>query len=394
MRAPGSATTRRWRLVVTALVATGVWGLPSIAGAQAEIPPEVRKALERNAQAFAPIALTLEKQRALPEQSSDLGKRIADIWYDFLWPHTAQYLSQDGLCSVRFHSYRGKEKFWQEFCWDGKYAYRGAESLRPQALTIMPKEKLATDREFTIVTWYDDDDYLGMIGIAVPRFMKELPEGIRSEVLHLLTGTGRLQETRKERAAGGAEYFVVELRSDGKKHRFWLDPSLGHAVRRHEVWADSGELAVIMDNSDFVKLTDPELWLPRHCHAEWHTWPIAADKEFSRETAVVVDVQATRLERARVPPERFTLKYDKPGSHVADAGLAGSDKDPLGRIEYTVPADPANLDEVIRAAQQGSGYVPPGRRLFVWIIVIGSALGAAAIGIVLIRRGRKRPTTD
>jgi hypothetical protein len=193
----------------------------------------------------------------------------------------------------------------------------------------------------------------------------------------------------------GAEHFVVELLSGGKKHRFWLDPALGHAVRRHEVRTDSGALAVVSENSDFVKLTDPEIWLPRRCRAEWHTWPWVKDKEPpSRETALVVDIQATRLERTKIAPEKFTLKYDKPGSYISDARLPGAEKSERGRIDFIVPADPANLQEAVQAAQEGPDYVPPRRRLFLWIILGILALGAAAGAIALLRRGQHRGQTN
>jgi hypothetical protein len=358
----------------------------------------VRQALERNARAFTPIALTLDKQRTAPEPPSELTKTILGTFPAHLRPRTYEYLSQDGLCYARFNQWlRGEKGFksmYTELSWDGKSAYRGSQSLKPPALSIVPIGKLESDGAFSIATWYDHDDYFPMVGIAVPRFMKELREGAYSEVLRLLESEGRVTGVRPEVLAGGAEHLVVELLSGGKKHRFWLDPSLGHALRRHEVLAPSGALAVVIENSDFIKLTAPELWLPRHCHAEWHTWPGVADKEISREIGLVVDIQATRLERVRVSPEKFTLNYDKPGDYISDARLPGADKTENGRIDYLTPPDPANLDEAIRAAQERSGYVPPRRYFFVWIVVGSVALGVAAGAFVLIRRYQQRRTTS
>jgi hypothetical protein len=188
---------------------------------------------------------------------------------------------------------------------------------------------------------------------------------------------------------------VIALLSDGKKHQFWLDPALGHAVRRHEVWTDSGALVVASENSDFVKLTDPEIWLPRHCRAEWHTWPWVNEKGPPiREIALVVDIQAKQLKRVRVPPERFMLKYDKPGSLISDARLPGADKSERGRIEYIVPADPGNLKEAIQAAQEGPSYVPPRRNLLLWALLGILALGAAAGAMALLHRLKGRGATS
>jgi hypothetical protein len=407
MRACGDTTSWRCWLVAVILVAMWAWGRPVVALAQAEIPPEVRQALESNTRAFAPIALTLEKQRTAPEQPTELTKWLLGVFPGFLKPLTYEYLSQDGRCYARYNHWightsmvpgpnRGKTEMapeWQELAWDGKSIYRGGESLEPKILSIVPIEKVDTDPEIRISTWYDVDDYFRMTGILPPRAMKELPQGPQSEILRLLERDGRVTGTRTEPLAGGtAQHFVLELQSGDQKHRFWLDPALGYAVRRHEAWAASGALAFIIDNSDFVKLTGPELWLPRHCHADWHTWPELSN-DHTRDTTMVVDIQATRLERAHVPPEKFAIKYDKPGSLVSDARLAGAEKGRDGRIDYLVPADPRNLEQAIRAAQEKSGYVPPRRPLFVWIIGGSIALGVIAGAIVLVRWRRGRSTT-
>jgi RNA polymerase sigma factor (sigma-70 family) len=374
---------------------------------RSDIPPEVRQALQRNAQAFAPIALTTEKQRSAPHAESALSKAILGTFPGCLKACTYEYLAQDGFCYARYNQWvqggrriGNTEEFtkelmpmWQEFSWDGKCAYLGSQSLQPQILEIVPIEKFASDGHFKIVTWYDADDYFPMIGITAPRTMKDLRDGTHSEILQLLAGGGRVTKTGTERSTVGTEDFVIDLLSGEKKHRFWLDPSRGYAVRRHEVSALSLALALAIENSDFIRLTDPELWLPRHCHAEWHMWPWVADKEFSRETGMAVDIQATRLERTHVPPEQFTLKYDKPGSYISDARLPGAGKKKDGRVDYIVPADPVNLKEVVEAAQDPSGYTPPRRPRYAWIVGGGTIALAALFGaMVLIRRRQGRGT--
>lgn len=401
MRASGRVGTRLCRLVAAALVAAGAWGRSAVADAPAEVPPEVRQALERNGRAFAPIALTLEKQRSFPTPSA-VSKKIEAATIGFVKPCSSEYLSQDGMYYTRINVWvnsrtliPGTDKFKQELqpksqemAYDGKTVRRGSPTMQPAILSIASFEKLATDGELRDLRWYDADDYLAMIGIAVPATMKELPEAPRSEVLRLLEGDGRVTAVRTERSEGGTDQFVVELLSGQKKHRFWLDPSLGHAVRRHEVSAAKGTLAVRIENSDFVKLTNPELWLPKHSRAEWHTWP--GINEFSPETAVVVDVRAIRLERASVPVEKFAFRYDKPGSFISDGTLPGAEKEGDGRIKYMMPAAGADLDEVIRAARERGGYVPPRRLHVVWIIA-GSLVLGAAVAVVLIVRRRRRP---
>jgi Flp pilus assembly protein TadD len=89
-----------------------------------------------------------------------------------------------------------------------------------------------------------------------------------------------------------------------------------------------------------------------------------------------------------VPPGRFTLNYDKPGSHISDARIPGAENSKRGRIDYVTPAD---REEAIRAAQERSGYVPPRRPLSLWIVVGNIALAAVAGAVVLVCRSRWRP---
>jgi hypothetical protein len=363
-------------------------------GGQPDLPPEVRQALQSNARAFAPIALTLVTRRSLPEPRSQLAQELLTGNGDgFLKPWTEEYLSQDGLCYTRGASGDPPRSWRSELSCDGKCVYQGQPSDSPPSVSIMPLDK-AKDKWWWVRWYLGGDHYFHMIGIEPPATVKALAEGPRSEVLHLLEEKGRVTEAREERVAG-EEQFVVELLSGGKKHRFWLDRSLGHAVRRHEVRAASGELGVVIENSDFIQLTDPELWLPRHCRCEWHTSPVPTMgwKQFAREPAVVADVQATRLERLRVDPGRFTLDHTKPGTHVVDYGLPGAEKAPDG-IHYVVPEAPASVEAVAQAGQPGKGPVPRRRHVSLWIVAGLFAVGALAGALALVRRRRQRSKTS
>jgi hypothetical protein len=387
------------------ILAALAWGQSDVARADVEIPPEVRQALEKNAAAFSPIALTLEKKRREPEQPSDLYTRLLGAYPGLLKPCQYEFISQDGKCYVRRNVWTPAQVLdpktnkpqktlmerYQELSWDRKCFYEGSPTLTPMALNIVPIEKLLKD-PVTKLKWCEDDDYLRMTGIEVPTTPEELAENPWSEVLRLLKG-GRLTGARPEQAKEGGEHFVVDLLSGPQRHRFQLDPSLGYAVRRHEVWSALGSPVVVIVNSDFVKLTDPALWLPKHCHAEWYTWPLVFPDRFSREPAVFVDIQATRLERARVPPEQFVLDYNKPGSYIMDARLPGGEKTKQGRVSYQVPPNPADLDEAIKASQEGRTFVPSRRPHVAAWVVAGGSLVVIAVYAVLARRRWRRPTT-
>ena len=357
----------------------------------AGIPSAVRQALEGNARAFAPLALMVEKQRALPDSQSPGAKRILRLFPGFLKPHSYEYLAHDELCYARYSQWQtlgGKKEAWQELSWDGKCAYQGHLYLHPHALDIVPLEKIPGDRDFRWQWWFEADDYLAMIGISVPRTMIKLSEGRASELLRLLENDGGITATATKRLSGEAtDCFVAELLSDKKKHRFWLDPARGHAVRRHEVWDDSGAPEVVIDNTDFIRLTDPDLWLPRHCHAEWDAWRMHPSVKSAEKAKIVVDLQATRVERTRVPPERFTLNYG-PGSVVSDGRLTGVKTNKDGRVVYVQPENPADVKKIIEARQTESENDPPRRFLALWIVGGGLAFLAAVAIFLFVRHTR------
>jgi RNA polymerase sigma factor (sigma-70 family) len=358
------------------------------------MPSAVRQALEGNARAFAPIALTVEKQRFLPDPESPHAKRILRFFPGFLKPHSYEYLAQDEMCYARYSQWQtlgGKQEAWQELSWDGKCAYQGHLYLHPHALDIVPLEKIPGDRDFRWQWWFESDDYLAMIGIGVPRTMIKLSEGRASEVLRLLESDGRMTATATKRLPGEAtDCFVAELLSDKKQHRFWLDPARGHAIRRHEVWDDLGAPEVVIDNTDFIRLTEPELWLPRHSHAEWDVWRMHPSMKSAEKTKIVVDLQVTKLERTRVPPARFTLNYG-PGSYVSDGrpiAVKGGKKVGNGRVDYIQPENPGDKG-IIEGPQTGSTDAPR-RFLALWIVGSGLILFLAVAGVFVWIRQRRR----
>jgi RNA polymerase sigma factor (sigma-70 family) len=212
---------------------------------QAGLSSAVRQALEANAGALAPVALTIEKQRSFAEPESKKAKDFLRDAPGFLKPCTYEYLAQDGLCYARHNAWSPglklvpgtKDKLapdgswresWHEFSWDGKCGYLGAASLHPKILEIVPIEKLSSDGHFKIVTCHEPDDYLAMTGITVPGMLKDLAEGRRSEVLRLLEGDGRVTATATETLPGQATpCLVLDLHSNQKKTSVLVGPRFG-----------------------------------------------------------------------------------------------------------------------------------------------------------------------
>ncbi len=70
---------------------------------QAVLPAMVRQALEGNARGFAPIALTIEKQRSFPDSQSNGAKVFQAAFSGVLKPCTYEYRAQTGLCCRHCH---------------------------------------------------------------------------------------------------------------------------------------------------------------------------------------------------------------------------------------------------------------------------------------------------
>ena len=95
---------------------------------------------------------------------------------------------------------------------------------------------------------------------------------------------------------------------------------------------------------------------------------------------LVESYKVTELNDDPVPPERFALRYDEPGTFIADGTLPGAENQPNGRVSYRQPAAAEDLDEVIRAATE-SGYRPRSRAAWVSTL-LGLNVAAVAAGVV------------
>ncbi len=180
---------------------------------------------------------------------------------------------------------------------------------------------------------------------------------------------------------------ALVLRSGTAEYRFVLDPAMGYAVRRRVEKTPSGEVAVRADCSDFTQLPSSGLWMPRKVEVEWHTWYRVLPRPV-KEAVVRETYRVSGLKSEPIPPAQFVLKYNDPGTTVADGTIEGK-KDSLGRVTYEVPADRSRLDKVIRAAAAGKNYVPSIVSFRRNLILANVLLFLIVIGVAWWRVGRK-----
>jgi len=383
--------------------------VPPVTASDPEIPRPVRTALENNAAALNRITVSWERKRSstlpLPELLERLRCR-GDT--GFLEPCQVRYTSQDGMFHA-FTTYRerdpdqGVRQHRTEVAFDRTSFFvatplqEGEKQFPPVILQVTPFAVLIkeqADRHF----W--DPEYFHEAGFELPGTHAAMRQPPKSQVLALLDQGARLSKVWEECGSDDASCTVVELTTQDRMYRFDLDPALLYAVRRYEERDRSGARAVVTNNSDFVRLRDLEIWLPKRCRAEWHTWRSVPD-QVSPTSLVVVDITASELTRGVIPGETFQIDYNSiPGAFIADGRLPGADQKPSGRITYFVSVDPADLEEGVRDVMERGRFAPrPRRSGLLWGVAAGLSFAAAvaALGMLgWLRKARRaiEPSSD
>jgi len=326
------------------------------ARAAADISPEVRHALEKNAAALSPLMIAWDKLLNRPkEKSSDCIR--------------AEYRYQDGMFHTRWpqKTSTGKD-LGPEFLYDGKWFYNGTGVTKGFATFLnvqKPDILVKTMGDRSIVQPYD---YFYTAGLAIPGSFGSV--GVKPQSLVLLVQQGaRSSDMRTEGANDGGEILVIDLVTHDRKHHFSLSPPMGYAILRHEERLLSGQLVTASENSEFVRLSDPELWLPKRTHAGMYFLEQLPGKFFP-EPVELIDCVVKECKRERVPPEYFSGQhYMIPGVDIADGRPPGAEKAPDHLVHYRIPADPKDLEAAVRAAVEGKEFVPGGRRSLWWKVI-------------------------
>jgi hypothetical protein len=371
------------------------------------LPEETQRALEENARKLAPITVEWERTRSsdFPESQFLAKAHYPPEARDVLAPIKIRYTLQDGMFYLfcrrmmppvdikdngEFVVNRTKplEPSEQEMSFDGKALYNGNPLKTSDQIIIIDKiERFAArSPQARLAEQY----YLKEAGFLVPDSPAELRDGVpvRSWVLSMIADGARVESVGPDQV-DGVEMQTVNLATADHRVRFTLDPRKGFAVRRRVEWTKSGQVAVSVDGSDFEKPPKSPVWLPRRIHVEWHTLPESPGL-LTPEKVLVESYKLTELSNDPVPAERFTLRYDKPGTHISDGRLPGAEKQFNERVSYRQPAVPEDLNEVIKAATE-AGYKPKSLAMWMMIVLGLNALAALVAALVYLVR-QKRST--
>ncbi len=363
--------------------------------AQDEISRDLRKALEANAAALSPLTVTWERIRksslpdaqvltiiGLPDTAREFmgPERVRFMWqgnkfYRYIWRHMPQ-VTEDGTVQTDkpLLVQEQETSFDLEAHYNGNPNRRLGAKIGDAIIIIDPTAKLLKEKGTEKICIAD---YLYAAGFRMPATAEQLTSGApKTLLLEFLQQGGKFIQATVEEIDGDS-CTAVELTKDGQRHRFVLDPERGYTLRRRMVWYESGQLEARIDCLDLIKLENPDHWLPRRIEIERYHPKAFPDRPLIEETITV-----TEMHNDPIPPEQFVLTYTEPGTRVADGTLPGADSQPSGRVSYTVPANPEDLDEVIRTAIEG----PKGRRTPWFVLGANLVILAVVVTFLLLRR--------
>jgi glutamine amidotransferase-like uncharacterized protein len=353
----------------------------------AEVPPRVRQALQRSADALSPIRVSWTVQLSSDVSLQDWLKkvRLEAFYVDEFEPMRVTYAWQDKHSYS--HSWQNKADITDVIFVDeaGRTCAKPGANLEnlPRRLTDrevacdLGKVFLGQDRDASsnrqgrasliihsvhgVVGWPPEailfePSYFYEAGFALPSTAGVQGKGAKSVPLDLIEHGAKVARFENV-SLDGRNCILLELEDEDLKKRFYLDPSQGYALRRREEVTRSGQPVTLAIMSDFVKLSDPDIWLPKHCRVVYHTWRtipgVITEEPLATRTIIVHEI-----DKNRIPAGRFVLDYTMPYTAVLDSTLPQAKQMPDGRVRYQVPANLKDLDAAIQSAVEGKRFVP------------------------------------
>jgi len=371
-------------------------------GAEPGLPDQVRRALDENASALSPLRVTWEQTRSSPWTVSQvLAKlKMPDTARDVMAPQKVEVKLQGNKFYVHYwrsmaqaeaHSKGGPRSdlplllVEQEVAFDGSKFYNGSPGRLDGAqqgdanVHIEGIERIVQPPGDRVLA---DPVYFYMAGFRVPSTARDWTSARPKSLLQsVLDQGGKIGGVREERL-GEEAVLSVEVLKEGEKTVFALDPAKRYALRRRTAWYPSGSLAATVDCLDFVRLQDPDLWLPKRIEVDQH---VDKDPQLLMHDTYAVSV----VSRAPIAPEELAVSYKAPGSWVTDDTIPGAEGLKEGKVTYRVPASAEELDEAIALAM---GKVPQRAPLSRSILALNVVALAILLVVVLYWRIRRSKT--
>lgn len=391
--------TRHFRFAgAVAMACAGLCG-PARSSA-AELPESVLQALSESAGAFAQIQVEYQWHRttALPSEQIQDVLKVTPGRPEFFGNRDVRYIRQGRMIYaflrelVQVTIDREKVEvraYEQERAFNGRKVFDGtgetAKIDNNSMLHIYDAGRWANSRP---ERRFADSLYFTCAGFRVPDTNAAVvaQEPPKSRILYLLNNKLADLAAIRSESSDGSETVQVEIQDFDFIYRFVLDPALNYAVRSFQEMTAGRKLLAVTENSDFQQLGSSPVWLPKACRVD-HFSPLQRTEPVY-DAPIYSDVITVRvISDEPVPEERFTLQY-KPGTWITDQTFDDSGD----TVTYQMPADPSQLDEVIRTARLGLAARAKSYRTRL-IMLAANLLVLAVLGGIWIwrlRRARNR----
>jgi hypothetical protein len=366
--------------LLAVLVLTGV--------ACGQLPEEVLTTLHTVAKDLSPLEAQWEETDMIPADATHIRKeygylsaskerRVSFRWADTKWYALTEFQFRD----------QNEKRVEHELAFDGRVYYNGTKlGGSPKSLRI----SFITDQRIRDgYAQIRKDGYFRAAGLYFPDTSEELVKKASPlpVVLQLVTNEGATVKQVKNALAGDVRCLLIELNDDENTQidRFFLDPKLAYAVRRHEELTSHGALLSKCECTDFTRMDGASLWIPKRCSVKYYSWErIPPQDKPVQEQLFVLD----HIGKASFSAADFVVDYNRfPGTEIYNSILPEAAKAPDGEIVYRVPASPAQLENVVR---QAIGVEPSRRSPRTWIIAGNIVLLIILLAFLLIRRLHRR----
>lgn len=345
------------------------------------LPPEIRKALERNAQMLSPVTVQWRLQRHSNRTIDELVKDLGSKRYGFYQPVTGTFILEGSMFykseTLNQSVLNGKKNEFVESTY--------SSSFDGEIFFHINKKPF---ENYSVVV---RDRWEGKYGQQAPevveRFGFYLPMGASAQhaILYNLEQGGRLVSA-SETAIKGTPSIVVQLIPKqwsypywrDRQYKYYLDPQKGYGVCQIDWVLPNGRLLCRTKNSDWEKLSKPDTWLPKRSSCEWYTWHSCPDQSF--EKVLFSEDFTTDILRESWPLSKFSRDLNEPGVVIDDPRPGAKSKpgatwnNDVEAWTYTNPKDLPDL---------------PSRKPYRLILIVVSLVLISIIVFIKIRRAKQ-----
>lgn len=371
----------RLSLATLIVVSAGNWSTLTCAD---ELPNDIRAALQATAQACDPLTVEWKSSVSTQIDRHEFAANFEneeDALHFLTQEITDRFIIQDKCVYERWYSkVSGRPPLIRETSFDLEFYYQGngkfaaSRGDSPRLNIDRPIDRM---KRIGVDANLFDTRYFDSVGVRCPHRFSLLGKGPASLILQQ-ADTAQDISVRSE-LLEGRECTLVEVRPpSGETTRYFLDPKRHYSVLRIESVTKEGKVTKQTVNDDFVELEGTQVLVPKRSTSTFFSAPTSTGSVSGHSYTTTLLV--SELSTARVPKESFTLKYDLPGTTILDGTLPESAEKLSGWIEYRIPANPEDLEDVIAAAVLNKPYVPRARR---WLIAINIAIAFALSTYVL-----------